>query len=139
MPTAEEFKQFNRPLIEEFRANAGKVKGWDSSLLLLTTVGAKSGEPHTTPLTHSIDGDRMIVVASARGAPKHPAWYHNLVAHPDVTVEHNGESHPMRAIVADGQEYERLYKQHTSQYPFVMEHQERTKRRIPIVILERVD
>lgn len=135
MPTAEEFKQFNRPLIEEFRANAGKVEGWDSSLLLLTTIGAKSGNPHTTPLIHSVDGDRMIIVASARGAPKHPAWFHNLVAHPDVTVEQNGESRRMRAIVAEGEEYERLFKQHTSKFPNVLEHQEKTTRQIPIVIL----
>ena len=138
MPTAEEFRQFNRLLIEEFRANAGKVKGWDS-LLLLTTDGAKSGEPHSTPLTYSVEGDRMLVVATAAGAPNHPAWYHNLLVHPEVTVELNGESHRMRAVVANGQEYDRLFTQHTAQFPIVAEYQEKTTRRIPIVILERID
>jgi deazaflavin-dependent oxidoreductase (nitroreductase family) len=138
MPTADEFKQFNRPLIEEFRANAGKVSGWES-LLLLNTVGAKSGKPHTTPLVHSVDGDRIIVVAAAAGSPKHPAWYHNLLAQPLVTVELNGETHRMRAVVADGEEYERIFMQHTAQFPGVAEYQEKTARRLPIIILERID
>ena len=138
MTTAEEFKQFNRPLIEEFRANAGKVEGW-GSLLLLTTIGAKSGQPHTTPLVHSVDGDRMIVLAAARGAPRHPAWYHNLVAHPEVTVEYTGEILRMRATAAQGQEYERLYKQHIEKFPAVAEYQEMTTRQVPIVILARLD
>ena len=138
MPTADEFKQFNRPLIEEFRANAGKVRGWDL-LLLLTSTGAKSGEPHTTPLGYSVDGDRIIVVAAAVGAPKHPAWYSNLLVHPEVTVELNGESQHMRAVVADGKEYDRLFTQHTAQFPVVLEYQDKTTRRIPIVILERID
>jgi deazaflavin-dependent oxidoreductase (nitroreductase family) len=138
MPSPDEFKQFNRPLIAEFRANAGKVNGWHS-LLLLTTVGAKSSQPHTTPLVYSTDGDRIIIVAAARGAPKHPDWYHNLLAHPEVTVELDGESQRMRAVVAEGQEYERLFIQHAEQVPAVVEYQGKTARRIPIVILEQID
>ncbi len=138
MPTEDEFKQFNRPLIAEFRANAGKVNGWNS-LLLLTTIGAKSGKPHTTPLAYSTDGDQVIIVAAAAGAPKHPAWYHNLLANPIVMVELSDKSHRMRAVVADGEEYERLFKQHAAQVPELVEYQEMTTRRIPIVILERLD
>jgi deazaflavin-dependent oxidoreductase (nitroreductase family) len=138
MPTPDEFKQFNRSLIEVFRANVGKVNGWDS-LLLLTTVGAKSGKPHTTPLVYSMDGDRIIVRAAAAGAPKHPAWYHNLLADPIVTVEVHSESHRMRATIVEGEAYQRLYKQHTAQIPVVLEYQEKTTRQIPVIILERIE
>jgi len=126
-------KIFNRPLIEEFRANKRKVSSWHS-LLLLTTIGATSKKPHTTPLVYSTDGDRIIVVAAAAGAPKHPAWYRNLLVHSVATVELNGDSHRMRATVTNGEEYERLLKQHTAQFPVVSEYQENTSRRIPIVI-----
>ncbi len=138
MPTAEEFKRFNRPLIEEFRANKGKVSGWHS-LLLLTTIGAKSEKPHTTPLVYTADDERIIVVAAAAGTPKHPAWYRNLLVHSVATVELNGDSHRMRATVANGEEYGRLFKQHTAQFPVVLEYQENTSRRIQIVILRRID
>ncbi len=137
VPTADEFKQFNREFIEKYRANGEKVPGRDSTLLLITS-GAKSGALHTTPLVYSVDGDRLIIVAAAGGAPKHPDWYHNLIVHPDVTVELKGESHRMRAFVADGQEYVRLYIQHTAQFPIVVEYQQKTTRRLPIIILERI-
>jgi deazaflavin-dependent oxidoreductase (nitroreductase family) len=138
MSSSDELKQFNQALIAEFRANAGKVKGWQS-LLLLTTLGARSNQPHTTPLVYSLDGGRIIVVAAAFGAPKHPAWYHNLLAHPDVIVELNGERYRMRAVVAVGQERERLFHQHSQQVPVVVEYQAMTTRRLPVVILEPID
>ena len=136
MPSPDELKQFNQTLIAEFRRNAGKVSGWDS-LLLLTTLGAKSNQPHTTPLVYSTDGDRLIIVAAAIGSPKHPAWYHNLLAHPSVIVELGGERCRMFAIVAKGKERERLFNQHAQQVPVIVEYQEVAGRQLPIVILER--
>ena len=136
MPSTEELKQFNQALIAEFRANGGNVSGWHP-LLLLTTIGAKRGQPHTTPLTYSTDGDRIIVIAAHSGAPKHPAWYHNLVANPEVTVELGRERLRMRAVVAEGKERERLFKQHAEQAPWIVEYQAKTTRPIPVVILER--
>jgi deazaflavin-dependent oxidoreductase (nitroreductase family) len=137
MPTSEELKQFNQTLITEFRANGGNVSGWDS-LLLLTTLGAKSSQPHTTPLGYSVDGDRLIIVAAAVGSPKHPAWYHNLVAHPNVMVELQGEQYRMHAVVAEGKERERLFNQHVKQSVATLEYQEMVSRQFPVVILEPI-
>src|SRR5690348_15708116 len=79
---------YNRQLIEEFRANRSKFEGPAARrLLLLTTIGAKSGQRYTTPMMYIPNGDRLLVVGSNIGAPNHPDWYHNLVAHPEVTVE----------------------------------------------------
>jgi len=137
MSTPDELKQFNQNLITEFRTNGGIVKGWDS-LLLLTTLGAKSNQPHTTPLGYSIDGDRLIIVAAAVGSPKHPAWYHNLVTHPNVTVEFQGDRYRMRAVVAEGTERERLFNQHVKLSPATLEYQEMVSRQFPVVILEPI-
>ncbi len=89
MSSARDFNQFNQDLIAAFRVNGGKGIGpfVNRPVLLLTTTGAKSGQPRTTPLVYTTDGDRIVVIASKGGAPSHPAWYHNLVAHPEVTVE----------------------------------------------------
>jgi deazaflavin-dependent oxidoreductase (nitroreductase family) len=137
MPSPEELKQFNQTLIAEFRRNGGKLSGWHP-LLLLTTLGAKSNKPHTTPLGYSTDGDRLIIVGAAVGSPKHPAWYHNLLAHPNVIVERDGEQYRMRAVIAEGQERERLFNQHAEQIREVVEYQEIAARRLPVVILEPV-
>ena len=88
---------FNRDVIIEFRANGGEVPGRKYPLILLTTTGAKSGLPRTTPLNYSTDGDRIIVIASKAAAPTHPNWYHNLVAHPDATIKLGAERFAMRA------------------------------------------
>src|SRR6476660_530829 len=103
-------RAFNRNLIAEFRANGGKVSSIPSNgrLFLLTTIGARSGQPHTVPLGFARDGDRLLTIASDNGAPKAPAWYHNLVANPEVTVEVGAERYQARAIVAEGAERERL-------------------------------
>ena len=113
------------------------MEGWDR-LLLLTTTGAKSGLPRTTPMAYSTDGDRLVVVAPNGGAPTNPDWYHNLLANPKVTVELGSERFQARAIVADGQERERLYAHHAELMPGVAEHQKKTSRKIPVVILERL-
>ena len=132
---------FNRSIIEEFRANGGIVRGpFDgATLLLLTTTGAKSGRRGTTPLVYSKDGDRLVIMASKAGAPTNPAWYHNVLAHPTVTVEVGTESFDARATVITGAERDRLYAQHAEKNPGFLEYQKKTTRVIPVVTLERVN
>jgi len=130
---------FNEQIIEEFRANEGKVGGpfAGAPMVLLTSTGAKSGRPHTTPLVYLQDGDRIYVCGSMGGAPKHPAWYHNLVANPDASVEVGTEKYPVRAVVTAGEERDRLFQQQASLMPAFGEYQKRTTRTIPVVALER--
>ena len=127
---------WNRQVVEQFRSNGGKVSGRyeGASLLLLTTIGKKSGEPRIAPLGYQMDGDRYIVVASYLGAAKHPDWYYNLVAHPQVTVEIGEERFEAIATTVDDAERERLLKS----WPMVVEHQAKTERQIPFVALQRV-
>ena len=130
---------WNSKVIEEFRANGGKVSGQyeGAQLLLLTTTGAKSGLRRTTPLGYLSDGDYMIVAASMLGAPKHPDWYHNLVAHPEVTVETGTGAFDTIATVAEGEERERLLAKFAEASPMLAEHQAKTTRQIPLVVLKR--
>lgn len=130
---------FNQQLIAEFRANGGETSGpfKGRRLLLLTNTGAKSGVVRTTPLVYSNDGDRLIIVASKGGAPTHPAWYHNLVAHPKATVEVGVDKYDVRAHVASPGERERLYAQHAADMPAFNDYEKKTNRQIPVVILER--
>jgi deazaflavin-dependent oxidoreductase (nitroreductase family) len=130
---------FNLKMIEEFRANGGETSGpfKGRPLLLLTTKGAKSGEERTTPLVYSRDGERVVVIASMGGAPKHPAWFHNISADPEVTVEIGTEKFAARASVPEGEERDRLYAQQAAMMPAFNEYQEKTTRRIPVVVLER--
>jgi deazaflavin-dependent oxidoreductase (nitroreductase family) len=131
---------YNRKLIEEFRANREKLGDPfpGRPLLLLTTTGAKSGLPRTSPMMFVKDGDRLLVIASNIGAPKHPDWYHNLVAHPKVTVEVGPETYRATAVVTKGEERQRLWKMILDGYPFFAEHQAKTSREIPVIALERV-
>ena len=94
-----EAHDFNQRVIREFRANQGQVSGQLANMpvLLLTMTGARSGRTLTTPLVHTTDGDRLVVIASFAGAPKHPAWYHNLIAHPEL-FEHQGSGGENSAI-----------------------------------------
>ena len=132
--------EFNLKIIEEFRANGGETSGpfKGRPLLLLTTKGAKSGEERTTPLVYSKDGDRLVIIASMGGAPKHPAWYLNLVANPDATVEVGTEKFAAKATVAEGDERDRLYAQQAAEMPAFNEYAQKTTRKIPVVVLERV-
>lgn len=131
---------FNRGIVEEFRANGGSVTGQfaGAPLLLLTTTGAKSGEPRTTPLVHSTDGRRVVIIASYGGAPRHPAWFLNLRANPEVTVELPGETFHGRARIAAGEERARLFDQQAAAMPQFNEYREKTSREIPVVVIERV-
>jgi len=106
------------------------------STLLLDHVGARSGKQRTTPLTYFRDGDDMVIVASKGGYPKNPAWYHNLRANPDTTVQVGTEHRPVHARVADPQERERLWPKAIETYSGYRGYQERTEREIPLVILE---
>ena len=130
---------YNRQLIEEFRANRGKSGGpmEGRSLLLLTTTGAKSGQLRTTPMMYIPDGDRLLVIASNAGAPVHPDWYRNLVAHPEVTVEVGNEIFEAIAIVTEGPERQRLWTRVVELYPFFAAHQAKVTRQIPVIVLER--
>ena len=127
---------YNQQVIETFRANGGK--GDDlNQLLLLTTTGAKSGQPRIAPVAYSTDGDRYIIAASKGGGPTNPDWYFNLLAHPTVTVEVGAETFPARATIAEGAERDRLYAQHAAQMPGFADYQQKTTRQIPVVILTR--
>ncbi|MBV9012809.1 MAG: nitroreductase family deazaflavin-dependent oxidoreductase [Pseudonocardiales bacterium] len=127
----------NPAVIAQFRANAGQVDGFDVPLLLLTSIGAKSGKTRINPLIYHTDGDRLIVFASYGGAPTHPDWYHNLVAHPEVTVEVGTAVWAVTARTAVGQERDRLWADAVAKYPFFADYQAETTRQIPVVILQR--
>lgn len=131
---------FNQQLIDEYRATDGNVSGVFAGrpLMLLTTTGAKSGQPRTAPLVYTTDGDDLVVIASKGGAPTNPDWYHNLRAHPLVTVELGGDRFEARARVAEGQERERLYANQAAQMPAFADYQRKATREIPVVVLERV-
>ena len=139
-PVSSTFNDFNRNLINDIRANgkatSGPFKGRD--VLVLTTTGAKSGEGRETPLVYSWDKGHHVIVASKGGAPTHPSWYHNLRANPVVTVEAEGKKFQARARVVDGDDYERLYKQHADINPGFWDYRQKTTRKIPVVLLERV-
>jgi deazaflavin-dependent oxidoreductase (nitroreductase family) len=134
----EEWDERNRKVIEEFRANGGKVGNGQRPHVLLTTTGAKSGLTRVNPLNYSTDGERIIVIASKGGAATHPDWYYNLVAHPEVTVEVGLERFPARARIAQGEERERLFNAQAALMPYFAKYQQETKRQIPVVILDRI-
>jgi len=132
---------WNGSIIAQFRANGGQMTSGPftgRTLLLLTTKGAKTGAERTSPLVYSRDGDRFVVVASQGGAPTHPAWYHNLRAHPEVTLEVGKEKFRARARVADDAERRRLYDKHAERMPAFWDYEKKTTRKIPVVVLERI-
>ncbi|MFD4242359.1 nitroreductase/quinone reductase family protein [Streptomyces sp. NPDC058525] len=139
---------FNQAVIEEFRANAGRVGGpfEGSELILLTTTGARSGKPHTVPLgfvreprhgAAGADGGTLLVVASAGGADRHPAWFHNLLARPLVQVETAAGEYEAVAVPAEGARRDELFAHVVGVEPGYGEYQERTGRVIPVVALQR--
>ena len=136
---AMDYNAFNRQLIEEFRANGGKVGGMfaGAPLLLLTTTGAKSGQQRVAPLAYTTDNGRLVVIASKGGAPTHPDWFHNLRANPEATVEVGTETFPVRATIPEGAERQRLFDQMAGQMPNFAEYQRNTTRKLPVVVLER--
>jgi deazaflavin-dependent oxidoreductase (nitroreductase family) len=127
----------NRRVIEQFRAG-GEIEGMHRErLLLLTTVGRRSGQERTSPMMFHRDGDRLLVIASAMGTPGHPAWYLNLAADPHVTVEVGDEQYPALASTLQGAERERVWAELIRLYPFFADHQRQITREIPVVALTR--
>jgi deazaflavin-dependent oxidoreductase (nitroreductase family) len=126
---------YNRKLIAEFRADGGRSMG-DRPLLLLTTVGRRSGEERTSPIMYVRSGDRLLVVASNNGAGHDPLWYGNLLANPTVTVELTGERRTATAIPLTGDDHDREWTAIKERYPFFAEHEKKAgTRTIPIVEL----
>ncbi|HZV51747.1 MAG TPA: nitroreductase family deazaflavin-dependent oxidoreductase [Candidatus Dormibacteraeota bacterium] len=124
----------NRMLVERYRATGGHLGppfAGPERMLLLTTRGARSGRPRTVPVMYVRDGDRFVVFASNAGSRHHPGWYHNLVACPEATAEVGNRTLAVTAVVATGEERERLWRS----FPFP-EHQERSERPIPVIVLE---
>jgi deazaflavin-dependent oxidoreductase (nitroreductase family) len=132
---------FNRSVVEDVRKH-GKPTGGPflgRNVLILTTKGARSGEERTTPLVYSWEEGHHVIIASKGGAPTHPSWYHNLRAHPVVTVEAEGKKFQARAKVVGDDDYERLYKQHADENPSFWDYREKTSRKIPVIVLEPID
>jgi deazaflavin-dependent oxidoreductase (nitroreductase family) len=130
-------QDFNARIIDEFRANEGRVGGpfEGSTLLLLHHIGAKSGKDRINPLVYNRDGERYVVFASKAGAPTNPDWYHNLKAHPDVTIEVGTDTIDVRAEEATGEERDRLFQAQTERSPQFAEYQSKTERVIPVIVL----
>lgn len=135
-----EANERNQKIINEFRANGGKVGGYfeGKSLLLLHTKGAKSGQERINPVACVKDGDRYVVIASKGGAPTHPDWYFNLLAHPDVTIEVGTQTFQVRAAVAEEPERTRLYNQMVEMMPGFDDYRRKTTRVIPVMVLTPV-
>ena len=128
---------FNAQIIEEFRANEGRVGGMfeGATLLLLHHTGAKSGKRRINPLGYLSDKGRYVIFASKAGAPTNPDWYHNLTAHPDVTIEVGTDTIDVVASEATGEERERLYRTQAARVPQFAEYEKQTDRVIPVVVL----
>jgi deazaflavin-dependent oxidoreductase (nitroreductase family) len=139
-PTAEQMKAFNQQIIDEFHANDGVLGDMFAGQtgVLLTHTGAKSGTRRTNPLVsnETNDGD-VYIIASANGSPNHPAWYHNLVANPTVTVEVGTEKYEATARTAEEPQRTELYQAMVDRMPQFAGYQEGNPRTIPVVILER--
>lgn len=133
-------KDFNHGVIDEFRSNAGVVGGYfeGQNMVLLHNTGAKSGTEYVTPLVYQqLDGGDIAIFASYGGAPKDPAWFANVVANPELTVEVGTESFPVTARVTEGDERDRIWGQQKADVPTFADYEKATTRTIPVVVLER--
>jgi deazaflavin-dependent oxidoreductase (nitroreductase family) len=139
MSDQQSWDEVNPPIIAEFRANHGKVGGpfEGSPILLLHTVGARSGRERINPLTYLPDGDRFVVFATNRGAPRHPDWFHNVTACPSVQVEVGDETFAATASVAEEPERTELFARQVAALPRFGGYLEKTSRTIPVVIFTR--
>jgi deazaflavin-dependent oxidoreductase (nitroreductase family) len=133
-----DIRAMNGRVIEQYRAGS-QVDGMHRErLILLTTTGAKSGQPHTTPLMFHPDGDRILIIASNAGAARHPDWFENLLRDPEVTVEAPDGSYRAAASVLTGAEHDEQWSRLTKEFAFLSEHEARAKGRvIPVVALAR--
>lgn len=131
---------FNDQVIAEFRANGGRVGGMfegRDNMVIITTTGAKSGRAITNPLVFLPDGDRIVLIASNGGADKHPAWYHNLVANPELTVEVPGETYSAKAELVADPERTALFDRMVALIPGFAEYRAKTSREIPVFAVYR--
>jgi len=128
---------FNARVIDEFRANEGRVGGMFQGLpmLLLHHKGARSGADRVNPLAYQADGGRYVVFASKGGAPQHPGWYFNLKAHPDTKIEVGDDTIAVSASEAQGEERDRLYRTQAERVPQFAEYQQKADRVIPVMVL----
>ena len=133
---------FNSNLIDQIRTGNGRVTEGPFAgrqVLVLTTTGAKSGAKRETPLVYTRDGDDIVIIASKGGAPSHPAWYHNIVANPRVTIDVDGAKIEATARIAEGDERRRLYGRHAEVHESFTEYEAKTGGRvIPVVVLQLV-
>jgi F420H(2)-dependent quinone reductase len=130
------WQERNEPIIKEFRENGGKVKGW-APLILLTTKGAKTGQTHIIPLMYVPYGNQILAIASKGGAVKNPEWYHNVLTHPDVTVEVGDEKFETTARILSGAEREKAFEKAVEVFPPYGKYQKKAPREIPVIALER--
>ena len=133
---------WTRSLIADMREHGGRPSSGPMAgkpLIVLTSIGAKSGEPRTAIVTYHKDGDRWAIAASKGGDPKDPQWFHNLEVHPDVTIEVDNEQVPVHAVITSGAERDRLWNDHVAALPEFGEYLKKTDRVIPMILLERVD
>jgi deazaflavin-dependent oxidoreductase (nitroreductase family) len=131
---------WTRSLIADMREHGGQPSSGPMAgkpLIVLTSIGAKSGEPRTAIVTYHKDGDRWAIAASKGGDPKDPQWFHNLEAHPDVTIEVDNEQVPVHAVITSGAERDRLWNDHVAALPEFGEYPKKTDRVIPMILLER--
>jgi deazaflavin-dependent oxidoreductase (nitroreductase family) len=122
-----------------YRRSGGKIAGrlFGAPLLLLTTTGRRSGKPWTVPLMYQTDRDRWVIVASNGGSDRHPAWWLNLRAHPEATIEIGRETYPITAAATSGEEYERLFRSMADMYKGYDQYAKKTTRMMPVVVLGR--
>ena len=127
-----DFNEFNKKVIDEFRANGGKVgEPFEGApMILVTHKGAKSGVERTTPLVYTTDGDRLVIIASKAGSPNNPAWFHNLVANPDVTIEVGTDKYEATAVLTEGEERDRLYAAQAAELPIFHKYAEKAAPRV---------
>jgi len=131
---------WNAQIIEEFRANGGKVGGpfEGSPMVLVHHKGAKTGTERVTPLMAQVEGDRLFIFASKAGAPDNPDWYHNLKANPETTIEYlDDPSVPVRVVELEGAERDRVWERQKTEWPQFAEYEEKTDRTIPVLELQR--
>jgi deazaflavin-dependent oxidoreductase (nitroreductase family) len=134
-----DFNAWNKQVITEFRANEGKVGGAfkDATVLVLHSTGAKSGAERLNPLVYLPDGDNWVIIASKGGAPKHPDWYHNLVAHPTASIEVGTDTIDVDVKEVTGPERDKLYAERVGRFASFGDYEKRTTRKIPVLRLTR--
>ncbi len=138
MPTQEQ--EWNAPVIAEFRANGGEVAApYDNPppMLLLHTIGARSGREHIVPMRTRVEGDAMYVFGSAHGSTRQPDWYRNVLANPDFRVEKGTETFLVHATEVTGAERERIFRAHAETFPVFADYEQKLERSIPVLKLER--